>query len=445
MEIEFPLLSADMLAVQDRQSLVFDYRYYSLCYIYIRKYNDTWFVDIYLYHNKVFEKQILMDRFVIAPGCRMEAEDEERFLHFVKDDGVLFDTRTCSDYVSEIAKAAPELNIKEYKDIGMALFHTYYASHRSGIRELLLKAGMEWVACGLDDMVDELHMGHNIEETFEMPIKLLRKLNWPAGVKNVLATAEQRKRAVTVYKKFHSILNDIEFLNEFQIHYLMECMQQKESVDKKLLRELDPLESGWDAEAESYIDGYEVYEQLREYQILRGAMRVEHKIIFPAYPKLAAEDLEKFFEIESLLKTYLAHEDEIEQEMRKNVKRYREYQYEDEKYEIFVPRSCDEIWAESEAQHNCLYQYLMRIVQGKTVVLFMREKVNPQKSLVTIEISGNTIRQARSCCNTLPSRQEREFIEKFSINKKLSYNEIENHNPLNNILNDDRDNLVWNE
>lgn len=33
------------------------------------------------------------------------------------------------------------INIKPYKDIGLALFHTYFTSFRSGIRELLLKAG----------------------------------------------------------------------------------------------------------------------------------------------------------------------------------------------------------------------------------------------------------------------------------------------------------------
>lgn len=43
--------------------------------------------------------------------------------------------------MQDISYVEQSINIKPYKDIGLALFHTYFTSFRSGIRELLLKAG----------------------------------------------------------------------------------------------------------------------------------------------------------------------------------------------------------------------------------------------------------------------------------------------------------------
>ena len=58
-------------------------------------------------------------------------------------------------------------------------------------------------------------------------------------------------------------------------------------------------------------------------------------------------------------------------------------------------------------------------------VVFMREKTNKNKSLVTMEIDGDSIKQAKACCNASPSIKEMKFIEKFAKAKGLKYSGLE--------------------
>lgn len=196
-----------------------------------------------------------MKRFIIAPGFQMDEKDEEDFSVFTKADFILFNTRVCPDYVKEISDVAPDINMKPYKNVGLALFHTYYASFRGGIRELLLKAGLEYVAIDVSTVDGWNMIASNIEDAFGIPLGLMRKLNYQGGIENANSSDFCRKELVMAYKQFHSMLNDISTLNEFQIQYLRECFSYKVMPDKRLLIEFADLTSGWDDDTDEYIDG----------------------------------------------------------------------------------------------------------------------------------------------------------------------------------------------
>lgn len=419
---EFPPLDDCELAIQDMESLTFDYFSNSLAYTYIRIHNGKWFVDIYFYFE--LNDQIHKEHFIIAPGFQMTEEDEKSFLVFLTTDMILFKDRVCEDYVGEIAKAAPELNIKDYKNISIALSHTYFASFRSGIREQLFKAGLEYVAMEIDFLDGWNIIGRNVEEAFDIPIKLLRKLNYHGGIENVLGTKYRKKNALMVYKQYHSILNNLDKVNEFQIYYLRECMKEEKVVDKKFLIELADLESGEDPEDEEYIDGYEVYGQIKEYQLLCDEVN-GYEAIFPKYPSLAGNDYGRFYETYCILKSYVVHQTEFEREMEQYARKCKKYIYEDSDYIICIANSVKDIFEESNQQHNCLFYYLTSIIEGEMTVVFMREKTNRNKSLVTMEIDGDSIKQAKACCNASPSIKEMKFIEKFAKAKGLKYSGLE--------------------
>ncbi|MGN0437779.1 MAG: hypothetical protein ACI4F4_04590 [Lachnospiraceae bacterium] len=244
---EFPPLEKDNLSRQKVEVFTFDFSANDLCYIYIREHNKSWFVDIYLYREVYSvtedEQQIHMDHFIIAPGYQMSEEEERTFIYRINKSSVLFSNCVGKIFVEEISKVAPELNMKPYNNIGLALYHTYYASSQNGIRTLLLKEGLECIASDLCIVEGWNIVARDIETAFKMPIELLKKLNSHRSVEMILALEEGRQKAIIVFKKFHEIMNDIKIINELQLEYLYQCFLEDTSVDKKWLLELETLGS----------------------------------------------------------------------------------------------------------------------------------------------------------------------------------------------------------
>ena len=257
----------------------------------------------------------------------------------------------------------------------------------------------------------------NIEEAFNLPINLLRKLNYPGGLQNAISNDLCKNELVMTYRKYHSILNDIVTINEFQIVYLKDCFNHDETVDKRLLVELADLESGWDCDLDEYIDGYEVDEDVLRYHSLN-----QYKNIFPQYPSL--KDIDRFYEIFHLFRTYMEHEEEFDCMMKRYSEKNKKYRYCDGEYEIVIPRTIKDILEESEHQHNCLYQSVMEILAQDMVVVFMREKSKKNKSLVTIEVGVQEILQVKACCNRKPSSKQMMFIDKFAKEKGLLFKDF---------------------
>lgn len=73
---------------------------------------------------------------------------------------------------------------------------------------------------------------------------------------------------------------------------------------------------------------------------------------------------------------------------------------------VLVPINADEIVAEGRALKHCVGGYAGRHLEGKTTILFLRREEHPGVPLVTIEISGATIRQAHGFRNEAESCPE---------------------------------------
>ena len=72
-------------------------------------------------------------------------------------------------------------------------------------------------------------------------------------------------------------------------------------------------------------------------------------------------------------------------------------------------------------QRNCLMDYIELHATGNTTILFLRKKMNPDDSFVTIEVSNNTICQLYAKYNTLPDKKVYMFLETYSKIKGLYY------------------------
>jgi hypothetical protein len=61
-------------------------------------------------------------------------------------------------------------------------------------------------------------------------------------------------------------------------------------------------------------------------------------------------------------------------------------EYSNGKYTIIEPKSTGDIFKEANQMHNCVASYIDRIIEGRTKIVFMREKENIDDSLVTVEV-----------------------------------------------------------
>lgn len=82
-------------------------------------------------------------------------------------------------------------------------------------------------------------------------------------------------------------------------------------------------------------------------------------------------------------------------------------------YVMIVPRCAADIIKEGQDQHNCVGGYVDSVSKKETVVLFLRKKNEPNKSLYTVEYHNGQVEQCRSFANGPMTDEVRKFIKQF--------------------------------
>ena len=109
---------------------------------------------------------------------------------------------------------------------------------------------------------------------------------------------------------------------------------------------------------------------------------------------------------------------ELERAKEKGYRKYRKklceiYGYTDERYTIIVPAGVKDIVNEGKRLGHCVGGYAERHIEGKCVILFMRDVKNPSMSLYTIEMNGKNLVQIRGYRNGAPSKDAMQFVDKW--------------------------------
>ena len=91
------------------------------------------------------------------------------------------------------------------------------------------------------------------------------------------------------------------------------------------------------------------------------------------------------------------------------------------KYVVIIPEKPEEVVQEGNSLHHCIASYLTRVQEGKTQILFMREKENLDKPLVSIEVKDGRVVQARGMSNRSVTLDEKEYLEKWAEKKGIAY------------------------
>ena len=103
-------------------------------------------------------------------------------------------------------------------------------------------------------------------------------------------------------------------------------------------------------------------------------------------------------------------------------------EYKDNNYTIMLPKNSAEILDEAIQQHNCLASYINRIAENQTIVLFMRDNKDLEKSLVTLEIKDNKVKQAKQVLNSKIDKKQKDFLVKWCKEKEINLGCLANKN-----------------
>lgn len=95
--------------------------------------------------------------------------------------------------------------------------------------------------------------------------------------------------------------------------------------------------------------------------------------------------------------------------------------HDDRKYIMVAPKESDELAKEGAKLHHCVKSFIDRVNEGKTNVLFLRDKELPEDSLVTVEITNdNRIVQVEGLMRRGPSILESKFLKNYAEVKGLT-------------------------
>ena len=138
----------------------------------------------------------------------------------------------------------------------------------------------------------------------------------------------------------------------------------------------------------------------------------------PKYPKV--EEIEDKAKICSMIEWCIEHEKALNRILRKKADLYKkEYEYESDLFFVTVPSKVSDFLAEADGQHNCFYQCIFDMAFDEKIELIMRDKRNPRRSFVTIEVEDGFIEQAYQACNMPLDKQQRKFLDEYAEVKNL--------------------------
>ena len=96
------------------------------------------------------------------------------------------------------------------------------------------------------------------------------------------------------------------------------------------------------------------------------------------------------------------------------------YQFESDDFVVVIPESVDAFKDEKAQMHNCVTNYIDRVCNKETVVLFVRRASAPEKSVCTMEIKDGKIVQLYGKRNTeAPKAVKNVIYGKFAKEKQL--------------------------
>ena len=375
--------------------------------------DESRYIEIYIWDPVVFDGEEYR-RFIIEEGMCLPEDREKELMRYARGGrGMLLASDGEMRYLCDVLREYfPYLNYCGYEDPGKAIEHIYYASHRSGPKEILYKAGLSNIAYDLEIMEHYNFIGRTPSEIVghNAPLRLLRILNQD-GFRRYYTSEEMLRKSIDVYSHFAGAIGD-GYPNIYQWYYLEGLLGHGLSGVKDIDRDL-------------YQGLATVVKEMCSSQEFEGYFS-----IIETFRKLGLkEELHRFLSKPDHYKMHVGGRvsDPLTVEMfdlrAKSEAAF--YGYTDGVYFIRYPKTPMEMVLESYALRNCLGDYVYDQAEGETTILFIRKCSSPDASFVAMEVNEGEIVQVRAFCNAEPDPEVMEFVEGFAKAKGLVMDSVE--------------------
>lgn len=103
-----------------------------------------------------------------------------------------------------------------------------------------------------------------------------------------------------------------------------------------------------------------------------------------------------------------------ENNFRNQCDRFRHLEHQYKKYSIVVPQHSSEIENEADCLKHCVRIYIPRVIEGKTLICFLRDNEQLEEPLVTIEVKDNHITQAYGIHDSKPTDEQLDVMRRWA-------------------------------
>ncbi|EQC1535557.1 PcfJ domain-containing protein [Clostridium botulinum] len=101
--------------------------------------------------------------------------------------------------------------------------------------------------------------------------------------------------------------------------------------------------------------------------------------------------------------------------------KYKDLEYKTKQYSIILPKTSIDIIDEGINQSHCVGSYVDKVAKNESLILFMRDTEDLEKSLITIEVLDDIVTQVRGFGNRFPTKEEEVFLSRWAKEKQLKY------------------------
>ena len=194
--------------------------------------NQAPYVEVYVWDAQLYERDYI--RFIICDGMCLTEELEGELIGYTKLKRLQIPVTVMQVFNADTIRYFPQWNFREYEvcDIGEALEHIYYASHNSGPKGILYKAGLRNLSYHLHEFESYNAIGTTPGEIMghDIPMRLLQIMNQP-NLTPYFYDEEAIIHSIKIYSCFSEFIGD-RYLSLGQWTYL-EALFIQRKLDKQ--------------------------------------------------------------------------------------------------------------------------------------------------------------------------------------------------------------------
>lgn len=90
-------------------------------------------------------------------------------------------------------------------------------------------------------------------------------------------------------------------------------------------------------------------------------------------------------------------------------------------YCVILPEDAQDLIREGGKLNHCVGSYVKSVANGERMIAFMRKKSNIENPLITIDVRGHRVNQARGASNRALTEKESKYVKKWAEERQLYY------------------------